>query len=248
MRSQRIPVVTILSGGLDSAVATSMFIDGPYSEDYEVVHAVSFWYGQRHNRELLAAQNICEWWTLPHTLVNLDSRPFGQESALMFGSDNAPPEDRTFDEMGVVGAAPTFVPGRNLIFIAQSAALAYTLGVNDIIGGWHWDDSSGYPDCREEFLVSAKESVSLALDRQEFQLHYPLIKWSKGMIVEVGKTFAAPLELTWSCYNGGEKACGRCDTCRLRLKGFQDAGFQDEIPYEYVPDDLKEAVWQPESQ
>lgn len=213
-------VVSILSGGLDSAVATAIALAAGFS----VEAAVTFVYGQRHAREVASAHKVAAFYRIPHfQVIELPHTPFAM-SALTAGE--ALPQDRTPAEM-LQGMAPTYVPNRNMVLISVAGALAYTYGATALVGGWHWDDSSGYPDCREAFLQAAEAALRLGLDQTDFQLLRPLIRMGKAAIIQEGLRLNAPLHLTWSCYAGGETPCGHCDSCILRAAGFAAAGVSD---------------------
>jgi len=130
----------------------------------------------------------------------------------------------------------TYVPSRNIIFLSVAAGLCETVGASTIFIGANAIDYSGYPDCRPEFFMAFEKVLQVGtkagVEGRPIRIEAPILRMSKAEIVKLGKTLKAPLHLTWSCYQGKEKACGRCDSCLLRLKGFKEAGHQDEIPYE----------------
>jgi 7-cyano-7-deazaguanine synthase len=221
--------IVLLSGGLDSSTTLAVAVEQRFTP-----YALSFRYGQRHERELAAAQAIGRHFgCVEHKVIDLDLRAFGG-SAL---TDNAIelPLDR--DEATLASGVPvTYVPARNLIFLSIATAFAEVTGADDLFLGINAIDYSGYPDCRPEFLVAFAEAARLATkvgteDRRTLRFHAPLIALSKAEIVREGTRLAVPWDLTWSCYGGGEQACGRCDSCQLRLKGFAEAGQSDPLPY-----------------
>ena len=145
------------------------------------------------------------------------------------------PLDRSAEELGA-GIPPTYVPARNLTFLALATGYAEVVGADDIYLGINALDYSGYPDCRPEFLEAFARTANLATkagteDGRVLRFHAPLIAMGKSEIVREGTRLGVPWALTWSCYAGGETACGRCDSCLLRLKGFAEAGLMDPLPY-----------------
>jgi 7-cyano-7-deazaguanine synthase len=221
--------VVLLSGGLDSSTAIAMAAEQGYE-----LYALSFRYGQRHARELDAGQAIGQHFGVrDYKVVDIDLRLFG--GSALTSDEIAVPLDRDEKEMGV-GIPSTYVPGRNLIFLSFATAYAEVVGANDIFLGINAIDYSGYPDCRPEFLEAFARTANLATkagteDGRTLRFHAPLIEMTKADIVREGTRLGVPWELTWSCYLGGEKACGKCDSCQLRLKGFAEAGLSDPLPY-----------------
>jgi 7-cyano-7-deazaguanine synthase len=225
--------IVLLSGGLDSSTTLAIAVEQRFTP-----YALSFRYGQRHERELAAAQAIGRHFgCVEHKVIDLDLRAFGG-SALTDDAIDLP-LDR--DEATLASGVPmTYVPARNLIFLSIATAFAEVTGADDLFLGINAIDYSGYPDCRPEFLVAFAEAAQLATkagaeDRRALRFHAPLIALSKADIVREGTRLAVPWELTWSCYAGGEEACGRCDSCQLRLKGFAEAGLSDPLTYAALP-------------
>ena len=221
--------VVLLSGGLDSTTTLAQAID-----DGCDVTAISFRYGQRHTRELDSAAAVCEFYGIDHAIIDLNLSSF--RSALT-RSDIDVPEDR--EEIG--GDIPiTYVPARNIIFLSIAAGLCESVDADRIYIGANVVDYSGYPDCRPEFFEAFEETLrrgtKAGVEGNPIRIMTPILRDSKADIVRRGKRLGAPLQLTWSCYNGGEKACGHCDSCRLRLAGFREAGYEDEIDYEDMRD------------
>jgi 7-cyano-7-deazaguanine synthase len=221
--------IVLLSGGLDSSTALAIAVEQGYSP-----YALSFRYGQRHERELAAAQAVGRHFgCVEHKVIDLDLRAFGG-SALTDDAIDVP-LDR--DETTLAQGVPvTYVPARNLIFLSIATAYAEVTAADDLFLGINAIDYSGYPDCRPEFLDAFAEAARLATkagteDGRTLRFHAPLIALSKADIVREGTRLGVPWELTWSCYTGGEQACGRCDSCQLRLKGFAEAGLSDPLPY-----------------
>jgi 7-cyano-7-deazaguanine synthase len=220
------PAVVLVSGGLDSATALAIA-----QRDGFVCHALSFDYGQRHRFELEAAQRVCAAAGVErHVILPIDLRAFGG-SALT--ADLEVPKDRTESEMES-GIPITYVPARNTIFLALALGWAEVLGAYDIFIGVNAIDYSGYPDCRPEFINQFEQLANLATqagveNRGRFRIHTPLIQLSKAEIIQLGVSLDVDYSLTHSCYDPDEsgRACGRCDSCRLRAKGFVEAGMVD---------------------
>ncbi|MBN1142709.1 MAG: 7-cyano-7-deazaguanine synthase QueC [Deltaproteobacteria bacterium] len=219
--------VVLYSGGLDSTTCLAI----ARSEGFEP-YALSFRYGQRHQVELARAiQNAPLVGAVEHRIVDLDLRTIGG-SALT--SDLEVPKDREADDSIPI----TYVPARNTVFLAVALGWAEVLGAFDIYIGVNAVDYSGYPDCRPEFLEAFERLANLATKagvegRGRFQIHAPLLQLTKGEIVRRAVALEVDLALTHSCYDPDSqgRACGRCDSCRLRLKGFAEAGIDDPVPY-----------------
>ncbi len=197
-------------------------------------HALSFEYGQRHRVELAAAQRVAKSLGVgEHRVARIDLRVFGG-SALT--DDIAVPQERSTDEMPR-GVPITYVPARNTIFLSYALAWAEVLGASDIFIGVNAVDYSGYPDCRPAFLDAFERLAGVATragdSGSRFKIHAPLLDSSKADIVRKGIALGVDLSLTHSCYDplADGAACGRCDSCQLRLKGFAEAGFEDPIRY-----------------
>ncbi len=232
MRDRAPRAVVLLSGGLDSTTVLAHALAEGYS-----CNCLSFRYGQRQEIELRRAAEICRQMGIEnHLVLNLDLAAIGG-SALTSGIPV--PKDRDVDEME--GEIPvTYVPGRNIIFLAHALAWAEVLAASDIFLGINAVDYSGYPDCRPEFLAAFARMANLGTragsEGTPFTLHAPLMRMSKGEIIKLGTRLGVDYGATHSCYDPvGELACGRCDACRLRLKGFAEAGLTD--PARYVEQD-----------
>ncbi len=214
--------VCILSGGMDSAVASYI----AKKDGYEIV-ALHFNYGQRTEaKELEAFRAIAK--SLDAKTYAIDLPFFKQIGASALVDESiAVPTD------GIKPGIPiTYVPFRNGIFLSIAAAIAEKEGAGAIYIGVVEEDSSGYPDCREDFIRKMQEAINAGTKPETIiGIKTPLIHLKKEDIVEVGAKLGVPLELTWSCYQDNERACGVCDSCRLRLKGFEKAGLEDKIPY-----------------
>jgi 7-cyano-7-deazaguanine synthase len=221
--------VVLLSGGLDSATTLAI----ARSQGYEN-YALSFDYGQRHRRELDAAKKIAEsLGAKKHLIVNIDNQIF-RGSALT--DDVDVPKSRSEKEIGR-GIPATYVPARNTIFLAHALAWAETIPAGHIFIGANAIDYSGYPDCRPEFMALFETLANVATkagaEGARLQIHAPLIKMSKADIVRKAVELEVDLSLTHSCYDPlpDGRACGECDSCRLRKKGFEEAEVKDPIRY-----------------
>ncbi len=218
--------VVLLSGGLDSTTTLAQAI----ADGHEVT-ALSFRYGQRHTKELVSAKNVADHYGVRHVIVDMDLSMF--RSALT-RDDIDVPECRGESEMGS-DIPVTYVPARNIIMLSVAAGLCESVDADRIYIGANSVDYSGYPDCREEFFEAYEKMIAVGtkcgVEGNPIHIELPILHLSKADIVRLGKKLNAPLHLTWSCYEGGEKACGKCDSCQLRLKGFHDAGYEDEIDY-----------------
>ena len=229
MTNQR--AVVLLSGGMDSATAAAL----TKARGYEL-NALSFRYGQRHAVELEAARRVAQHLGVArHAIVDIDLRAFGG-SALT--GDLAVPKDRPPQAIGE-GIPVTYVPARNTIFLSFALAWAETLDITDIVIGVNALDYSGYPDCRPEYVAAFQQLANLATRasterKQRFTIHTPLILLSKREIIEQGASLGVDYGLTLSCYDPSPdgEACGRCDACQLRLKGFREAGREDPARYQ----------------
>lgn len=216
--------VVLFSGGLDSTTALSWAL----ARGYECL-AVSFDYGQRHDRENAAARAITRRLGVKLYEIKLDF-PWFASCSLVNKKLKLP--DVKLSKIGRKGEIPsTYVPGRNLVFASAGFSLADAVGAEAIVLGPNIVDYSGYPDCRPEFYRALQRAAAYGTRRgangRPIKILTPLIKLSKAGIARLGAKLKAPLELTWSCYAGGRRPCGRCDSCKLRAKGFADAGLKD---------------------
>ncbi|HJP87381.1 MAG TPA: 7-cyano-7-deazaguanine synthase QueC [Gemmatimonadaceae bacterium] len=224
--------VVLLSGGLDSTTVLAIA-----QREGFAVHALSFRYGQRHLREIDAATRIARRaGVAQHHIVDIDLRAFGG-SALT--ADIPVPKDRDLSADDAATEIPvTYVPARNTIFLSYAVALAEVIESSTIFIGVNALDYSGYPDCRPEYIEAFEKMANLATragveGRTRLTIRAPLISLSKAAIITLGKSIGVDYSQTTSCYDptAAGEACGRCDACQLRLKGFSDAGFDDPIPY-----------------
>jgi 7-cyano-7-deazaguanine synthase len=222
--------VLLLSGGLDSTTMLAYAVSRGYD-----VHAMTFRYGQRHATEIEAARRVARHYGVgDHVVVDIDLRTFGG-SALT--ADIAVPKDRSSDAMAT-GIPVTYVPARNTIFLSFCLAWAEVLGASDIFIGVNALDYSGYPDCRPEYVAAFERMANLATrggveGTNPIRIQTPLLHLSKREIVELGQSLGVDYSITLSCYDPGPagEACGHCDACTLRLKGFAEAGTRDPAPY-----------------
>ena len=221
--------IVLLSGGIDSTTTLAIAI----AEGYEA-YALSFDYSQRHQTETKAARRIADsLGAREHRIAKIDLRVFGG-SALTDQIDV--PKKRSGEQIAH-GIPVTYVPARNTIFLSYALAWAEVISASDIFLGVNAIDYSGYPDCRPEFIEAFENLASLAtkagVEGRRFQIHTPLIKLSKAEIVRKAVELGVDLSLTHSCYDPSPEglACGECDSCLLRLKGFREAGIRDPIGY-----------------
>ncbi len=222
--------VVLLSGGLDSSTALAIAIKNGYS-----VFPITFRYGQRHSRELESAINISKYYGLDLKIIDISLDRIGG-SALTGGYEVPERKDLSDLENGI---PVTYVPARNTIFLSIALSYAESIGAEKIFIGINAIDYSGYPDCRpeyvEEFNRLSRLATKVGVEGKPIEVIAPLLHMTKAEIIKKGKELGVPYELTWSCYRGGEKACGKCDSCLLRLKGFMEAGLYDPLEYEYYP-------------
>lgn len=224
------PAVVLLSGGLDSATVLAV----ARADGFEP-YALTFRYGQRHEAEIEAARRVALVQHVSrHVVAQIDLRVFGG-SALT--ADIEVPKDRPLSEMSS-GIPITYVPARNTIFLSFALAYAETLGSSDIYLGVNALDYSGYPDCRPEYIEAYERMANLATKAgvegtQKLKIHTPLISLTKAQIIQRGLELGVDYSITMTCYDPSAdgEACGRCDSCLLRLKGFAENNLGDPAPY-----------------
>jgi 7-cyano-7-deazaguanine synthase len=225
------PAVALLSGGLDSAVAAAC----ARAEGFEI-HALSVHYGQRHDAEVEAARAVAS--SIPcasHREISVDLASFGGSTLTDPLADI--PRDRADGEIGA-GIPSTYVPARNTVLLSLALSMAEALGSRDLVLGVNAVDYSGYPDCRPEFLAAFEALAAVAtkagVEGERFRVHAPLLRMTKVEIVRRGVDLGVDLGLTRSCYDLDHwgRACGHCDSCRLRRKGFEGAGVADPTEYQ----------------
>lgn len=224
--------VCLLSGGLDSATVLAY----AKSRGYQC-HAISFSYGQRHERELESSLALADFFGVDRIVANLNIGELAK-SALTGHSEI---EKRGLEEIS--DEIPnTYVPSRNIIFLSVAASYAESIGAGHIFIGANAIDYSGYPDCRPEFFNAFEAALNTGTKsgiEGGFRIHVPLQYLKKSEIIGLGTRLGVPYELTTSCYEGGEEACGECDSCMLRLQGFMEAGKADPVKYRNYPDFYK---------
>jgi 7-cyano-7-deazaguanine synthase len=221
--------IVLLSGGLDSATVLAIAKQQGFT-----IHALSFDYGQRHKIELRAARRLAEAYGAQHSLITFDLRQFGG-SALTANIEV--PKDRASHQISE-GIPITYVPARNTIFLSFALGLAEVIGAVDIFVGVNALDYSGYPDCRPEFIAAFQQLANLAtkagVEGRRFAIHAPLIEMTKSQIIREGIKLGVDYALTTTCYDPSSEgqACGHCDSCQLRRKGFAEAGVPDPTRYQ----------------
>jgi len=216
--------VILLSGGMDSVTLLAI----AKQQGYEC-HALSFRYGQRHSSELVAAERIATSQNIDHKIIDLDLSRFGG-SALTDNTIDVPTSPSE-------GIPLTYVPARNTVFLSIALAWAEVLEARSIFIGVNAVDYSGYPDCRPEFIKAFEKTANLAtkagVEGDSFKIHTPLIDLTKADIIKQGHALGVDYSQTVTCYQADQKgrACGKCDACLLRIKGFEDAGCDDTTRY-----------------
>jgi 7-cyano-7-deazaguanine synthase len=221
------PAVVLLSGGLDSTTAAAI----ARAEGFDP-HALTVLYGQRHEVELAAARRVAAAFGIrEHKVVSLDLTLFG--GSALTDRNVEVPKDRPMSEIGAPGDVPsTYVPARNTVLLALALSWAEAMGAHDIYVGVNVLDASGYPDCRPAFVAAFEALANVATRAGGFRVHAPLIQMTKAQIIQRGMELGVEYGITHSCYdpvNG--LACGRCDACVLRRKGFAEAGVADPTRY-----------------
>jgi 7-cyano-7-deazaguanine synthase len=219
--------VVLLSGGLDSTTALAV----ARSEGF-ACHALTVRYGQLHEVELEAARRVAQvLGAADHRIVEVDLAPLA--ASALTTRDVAVPKDRSLAEIGAPGDVPaTYVPARNTVLLALALAWAESLGARDLFIGVNVLDASGYPDCRPEFVRAFESLAQVATRAGGFRVHAPLIELTKAQIIALGRRLGVDYAITHSCYDPiAGAACGRCDACALRRKGFAEAGVPDPTRY-----------------
>lgn len=226
--------IVLVSGGLDSAVSSAW---AARTFGAEACIPINFAYGQRHARELVAGDLVCDFlFRTPPRTFNLQQvfTTIGGSSltsGLREGNPSIEAVTRTPSDL-----PPTFVPGRNILMLSIAAALGYTEQAYNLVGGWNVLDYSGYPDCRPEFFDALEQTLDIGLGLglgpdgvsiKAMNIHAPLVRLTKVQIIQLGIELRAPLAMTWSCYAGGSEPCGVCDSCKIRAAGFAEVGMDD---------------------
>jgi len=225
--------VCLLSGGLDST--TTVFY--AKNKGYEI-YALTFSYGQRHSKEVEQAEKVAKYLGVKeHKIININFlKELTKGVSALTDEKIEIPEERKIEDMEK-NIPVTYVPFRNTIFLSIATSYAESINANSIFIGANSLDYSGYPDCRPEYFKAMEEVIKLGTkigvtNEKEIKIEIPLLMKTKSEIIKLAKELNVPLGLTWSCYKGGKKACGKCDSCLLRLKGFKEAGIKDPIEYE----------------
>ena len=230
--SQQKNSIVLLSGGLDSATTLAI----AQSQNFNC-YALSFSYGQRHSAELAAASKIAKLSkVVEHKIFEIDLSTF--KGSALTDHDISVPQNTSNTASEDIPI--TYVPARNTVFLSIALAWAEVLQIEDIFIGVNAVDYSGYPDCRPEYIKAFQKMADLATrrgaDGNPISIKTPILNLTKSEIIKIGNELNAPFSDTWSCYSGRKKACGKCDSCKLRLKGFKDAGEKDPLSYEFYPE------------
>jgi 7-cyano-7-deazaguanine synthase len=220
--------IVLLSGGLDSCVAAAWAVRN--AKDARPLKAVHFSYGQTHEKEFMAGHKVADALGIPYEshVLNFTHIKPGEVGHLLKRKEDFNPDDahQTVRDSQGFQVSATFVPGRNIIFLAYAGSLADSEGHRDIVCGVNSVDFSGYPDCRPRFIERMEGALSAGL-RNPVRVHAPLINLSKVGIVRRGMQLNAPLHLTWSCYAGGATPCDKCPSCEIRNAAFKEIGIDD---------------------
>lgn len=220
------PAIVLLSGGLDSTTCLAL----AKADGFSPIYTMAFDYGQRHRHELLAADKLSkQMGAVEHRVMRIDLRQFGGSSLT---ADIAVPKDRSDTQMST-GVPITYVPARNTIFLSYALAWAEVLNCDHVYIGVNALDYSGYPDCRPEFVESFQQTARLGTTRTGFTIHSPLVHLTKAQIIQKGVALGVDYGQTHSCYDPSPDglACGHCDSCLLRKKGFAEAVIADPTKY-----------------
>lgn len=221
--------MVLFSGGVDSTTCLALAVKEHGAEN---VTALSIGYGQKHSREIQAAKKIAEYYNVDWKQLDLSVIFADSDCSLLTGSKEEIPKETYADQLAETDGKPvsTYVPFRNGLFLASAASMALSLGCGVIYYGPHADDAAGnaYPDCSEEFNNAMNDAVYLGSGKQ-LRIEAPFVAKTKAEIVKTGLELGVPYELTWSCYEGGEKPCGVCGTCRDRQAAFLANGIADPL-------------------
>ena len=225
------PAIILLSGGLDSTTCAAIAKEDGYD-----LHGLTINYGQKHNYELKAAKLVAQNFKFnSHAIINIDLASFGGSS--LVSEEIEVPKNRNLKIKDDIPS--TYVPARNTVFLSIALAKAETINAFDIFIGVNAIDYSGYPDCRPEFILQFEKMMNVATKDAaqnigEYKIHTPLIKLTKAEIIKKGQQLGIDYQITSSCYSPNKygQPCGQCDACKLRIKGFYDAGLADPLNYE----------------
>lgn len=215
--------VICLSGGLDSATCLALA-----KSCVEEIFCVGFCYGSKHNTfENQAAQKLCEYYSVPYELIDLQNSFRLFESSLLLSGGEIPQQEYDEENMN-----STVVPCRNVVFASILAGIAVSKGYNEIWLGVHGGDHFLYPDCRPDTIRSLQKTLQLASDGKLKSIQTPFLDCNKSDIVSIGHELGVPFELTRTCYSNNEKACGKCGSCRERIESFRKNGLKDPVEYQ----------------
>lgn len=224
--------LVLFSGGLDSSVCLAMAVEEYGARE---VLALSVYYGQKHRKEMEASEKIAAYYGVKRQVLDLGEIFRDSSCSLLEGSSTEIPHEKYSDQLKKTGGAPvnTYVPYRNGLFLSSAAAIALSHGCGFIYYGAHADDAAGnaYPDTSTEFHRAISEAIYIGSGKA-LQVKAPFISQSKKDVVAAGIRLKVPFEMTWSCYEGHEKACGVCGTCKDRLEAFAGNHMKDPIEYE----------------
>jgi 7-cyano-7-deazaguanine synthase len=224
--------LVLVSGGLDSTTCLALAVK---EYGHENVVGLSIFYGQRHDKEIKAADAVCDYYKVEHITLDLSTMFQFSDCTLLQHSDGEIPEEAYDEQLKKTDGKPvsTYVPFRNGLFLSSAAAIALSKGCSKIYYGAHADDAAGnaYPDCSSDFNNAMNTAIYEGSGKQ-LTIEAPFIGINKAGVVKKGLELGVPYELTWSCYEGHEKACGRCGTCIDRMKAFELNGMTDPIEYE----------------
>lgn len=224
--------LVLISGGLDSTTCLALAVKEYGNEN---VVGLSIFYGQRHDKEIKAADAVCDYYKVEHITLDLSTMFQFSDCSLLKHSDEKIPEGAYDLQLKETNGKPvsTYVPFRNGLFLSSAAAIALSKGCSKIYYGAHADDAAGnaYPDCSSDFNNAMNKAIYEGSGKQ-LQIEAPFIGLNKAGVVKIGLELNVPYELTWSCYEGHDKACGRCGTCIDRKKAFELNGIVDPIEYE----------------
>ena len=225
------PAIILLSGGLDSTTCAAIAKKDGYD-----LHGLTINYGQKHNYELKAAKLVAQNFKFnSHAVIDIDLASFGGSS--LVSKEIEVPKNRNLEIKDDIPS--TYVPARNTVFLSIALAKAETINAFDIFIGVNAIDYSGYPDCRPEFILQFEKMMNVATKDAvqsvgQYKIHTPLIKLTKAEIIKKGQQLGIDYQITSSCYSPNKygQPCGQCDACKLRIKGFDDAGLTDPLTYE----------------
>lgn len=222
--------LVLLSGGLDSSTCLAMAVNKNGADN---VIALSLYYGQKHDKEIKSAKDIANFYHVKHIEFDVSKIFENSDCSLIKGNADVPAKSYK-EQIDEANGNPvtTYVPFRNGLFLAIAASYAMSNGCNKIIYGAHKDDAAGnaYPDCSIDFHSAISRAVNVGSGGAA-EIYDPFITCNKSDIVRKGIAIGVPYELTWSCYNGGDKPCGKCGTCRDRIKAFEINGAKDPLKY-----------------